>query len=796
MPRCTRIAVFLCATLSLICGCGGGSSSAPTTQAAPALTVSPGTALTFPSTTVGQTSATQGFTLTNTGNATLTVGSYLFTGASSSFTETSASTCNSSTATLAPNASCTLVFSFSPQSAGTLTETVMATDNTSSPSVTLSLTGTGTSSSVGTATLSPASLIFPSTAAGSTAAAQSVTLTNSGTGSLSLTLPAVIGGANASAFGLFGTTCTTTLAAGNSCTLALTFTPAAAGTTYNAMLTVTDNSGNLAGSTQSVALTGAGTAAAPIALAVLSPTSLSFAATTVGNAAALQSVTLSNPGTATLTGIAVSTNGAAFSESSGCTSTLVAGANCSISIGFQPTVLGSATGTLSVADSASGSPQTVGLTGSGVAPQASLSSTTIAFPATLIGTTSASQSVTLTNTGTATLTGVGVTLAGTNASSFAETSTCGTTLTASASCTISATFGPATATNYSATISVASSATSTPQTITLAGAGSTTSVTRTLYTFPEADNSATVLYNFINSATKTIDMTMYEMQDTIFTADLVAACARGVKVRVVFSASEASANASAYAAINAGGANCSAVESNSAFTNTHQKTITIDGAYASQQTAILSLNLQTQYYSTTRDFALIENDPADIAAIETTFNQDYAVGGTNSATEFNYQPGGGDTSVYAAGDLIWSPTTAQADMLSIINNATKTLLVENEEMSASNIVSALESACQRGVAVHITMVASSSYTTNFNALKAAGCGVYLYPDTNTGFYVHAKAVVADYGLSTQNAYMGSINYSTASMLQNRELGIFLSDPAAVTILYTVLTQDYTGNPNY
>jgi cardiolipin synthase len=135
-------------------------------------------------------------------------------------------------------------------------------------------------------------------------------------------------------------------------------------------------------------------------------------------------------------------------------------------------------------------------------------------------------------------------------------------------------------------------------------------------------------------------------------------------------------------------------------------------------------------------------------------------------------------------------------MLSLINNATKTLLVENEEMSASNIVSALEAACTRGVTVHITMVANSSYTTNFNALTAAGCGVYLYPDTNTGFYVHAKAVVADYGLATQNAYMGSINYSNASMLQNRELGLFLSDPVSVTTLYNVLTQDYTGKPVY
>jgi phosphatidylserine/phosphatidylglycerophosphate/cardiolipin synthase-like enzyme len=315
-------------------------------------------------------------------------------------------------------------------------------------------------------------------------------------------------------------------------------------------------------------------------------------------------------------------------------------------------------------------------------------------------------------------------------------------------------------------------------------------LTYTLYTFPEPDDSVTPLYSFINSATSTIDMTMYEMQDTTFTADLVAACGKGVRVRVIFSSSESSANKTAYNALNAAGANCSAVNSNSAFTNTHQKTITIDGALSTAQTAIMSLNLQTQYYSTTRDFALVENDPVDIAAIEATFNQDYAAGGTKNTTEFNYQPGAGD-------DLIWSPTTAQTAMLAIINNAQKTLLVENEEMSASNIVTALEAACQRGVTVHVAMVNDNNeYGSEFSALQTAGCGVNVYPDTQTGFYIHAKAVVADYGLPTESVYMGSINYSNASMTQNRELGVWISDPATIQSLYATMTSDYAGGAAY
>jgi cardiolipin synthase len=315
-----------------------------------------------------------------------------------------------------------------------------------------------------------------------------------------------------------------------------------------------------------------------------------------------------------------------------------------------------------------------------------------------------------------------------------------------------------------------------------------TPLTYTLYAFPEADNSVTPLYAFINSAQHTIDMTMYEMQDTTFTADLVAACNRGVRVRVIFSSSIASSSATAYSALNSAGSNCSAVDSNSHFVNTHQKTITIDGALPTAQTAIMSLNLQSQYYSTTRDYAIIENDPVDIAAIEATFNQDYAAGGTNSLTEYNYQPGAGD-------DLIWSPTTATADMVGIISNATKTLLVENEEMSASNIVTALEAACTRGVTVHIAMEYSSSYVTNFNALKTAGCKLSTYNNPN-GFYIHAKAVVADYGLPTQSVYMGSINYSNASMTQNRELGVYIEDPASIQALNATMVSDYAGGSPY
>lgn len=425
-------------------------------------------------------------------------------------------------------------------------------------------------------------------------------------------------------------------------------------------------------------------------------------------------------------------------------------------------------------------------------PAVSLSASALSFQGTTTGQASAAQSVTLTNSGNAALSITSITLGGTDATAFSLSHNCGASLAANASCTLSVTFTPASASSYSAALTVSDNATGSPHSITLSGSctacGSST-VTHTLYVFPENDSSVTPLYALVNNAQHTIDMTMYALQDTTFSADLVAACNRGVTVRVVLDQNnEKSANTSAFNQINAA-KNCSAVWANTAFQATHQKTIILDGA----QVAIMSLNLQSKYYSTTRDYALVENDSTDIAAIQATFNADYAAGttstGASGASDFSYQPGAGN-------DLIWSPTTAQAAMLGIINNAQSTLLIENEEMGASNIVSALKSACQRGVTVHIAMVDQTSYESNFTALEGAGCKVNVYPDTTTGFYIHAKAVIADYGLSTQKIYMGSINYSSASMNNNRELGVYISDTASAQLLYNTMAADFAGGTPY
>ena len=778
LRKSIAVAAFSLALSALLTGCGSGGSTTTTGTApgTPTITLS-ATSLTFPTTTVGQTSAPMTVTVSNTGSATATLSSILLTGNATSFNQT-ATTCGTS---LAASATCTLTIVFVPQTAGALSLLVSVVDNSgnvSGATQSLTLTGTGSNVAVPQATLSGSTLTFTGTNAGALSAVQSVTLTNGGSATLNIA-SVVLGGANLDQFSTTNN-CGSSLATGAFCTINATFAPTQIGS-FTATITVTDNAGNVANSTQVVTLTG--TAVGP--LASFSTNSLTFIGTAINTTATAQTVMLLNTGSAALNitsaGI-TGTGAAAFAISANtCGSALAAGSNCSISVTFTPATAASFTAALSVADNAPGSPQTVALTGTGQtapAPIATLSATTITFPTTVPATTSASMSVTLTNTGGATLNIASIVLSGTGTADFTQTTACGSTLAAGANCAISATFTPAATQAYTATVTLTdnnNNVASSTQTITLSGSGGTTAY-HTFYVVPESDNSVTPLYALVNGAQKTIDMTMYALEDTTFTGDLVAACKRGVTVRVILDQnSEKSGNTSAFNSLNAQ-TNCSAVWANKAFSVTHEKSMMIDGTID----VVMSLNLQSQYYSTTRDYALVDNDSNDYAADEATFSADYAAGttsgGTVGASDYTYVPGLGT-------DLTWSPYpegTSQTAMLAIINNATKTLYIECEEFSASNIVNAVAAAATRGVAVVLVGEnESKSYNSEYTTIKAAGASVY-YFSSSTGFYVHAKSVVADLGLSTEAVYMGSINYSNASLTQNRELGVYITGNAAVS----------------
>src|SRR5439155_496489 len=163
------------------------------------------------------------------------------------------------------------------------------------------------------------------------------------------------------------------------------------------------------------------------------------------------------------------TNASAFAQNHTCGASLAAGASCTISLTFKPAATGPAAATLTVADSATGSPQSAALTGFGVTSTVSLSPTSLTFANQTVGTTSATQFSTLTNSGTTTITISGETISGDFA--FAGLGTCGTSLAPGTSCTTSVTFKPTATGTRAASVAVTDNAAGSPQTAGLSASG-------------------------------------------------------------------------------------------------------------------------------------------------------------------------------------------------------------------------------------------------------------------------------------------------------------------------------------
>ena len=142
--------------------------------------------------------------------------------------------------------------------------------------------------------------------------------------------------------------------------------------------------------------------------------------------------------------------------------------------------------------------------------------------------------------------------------------------------------------------------------------------------------------------------------------------------------------------------------------------------------------------------------------------------------------------VRAGLDLVWSPG-AEGPIVSLIDSARTSLLVESEEMDDSTVTSALAGAARRGVKVEVVMTNSPSWADAFTQLVDAGVKVSTYPSDGP-LYIHAKVVVAD-GTSM---FLGSQNFSASSLDDNRELGIITTNPALLGNVSQTVGADFAG----
>ena len=410
---------------------------------APVVSLSP-TSLNFGSMYVNKTTPAQKVTLTNTGNSTLSITSIA---ASGDFAQTN--TCGSS---VAAGGNCIISVTFRPTTTGTRTGAITITDNASDSPQSVALTGNGI---VAIANLTPTTVTFGPQNVGTFSAPQTVKLTN--TGHARLTISSIV------ASGDFSTSnnCNGLVPpAGGTCNITVIFSPTAGGT-RTGNLTLTDNALD---SPQVVSLTGTGTGI------VVSPRNLAFGNVNVGATSPPQNVMLTNTGSTVLNVTSVVPTGD-FAQTNNCVPSVPAAASCTIAVTFSPTDGGTRTGILTITNSDPSSPQTVGLSGFGVG--VGLSPTSLSFESRNVGTSSASQALTLTNDASVQLNIISIVASG----DFSQTNNCGNVLAGHAACTISVTFTPSAAGSRSGYVTVSDSAPTQLQAVNLLGSGQVPSST-------------------------------------------------------------------------------------------------------------------------------------------------------------------------------------------------------------------------------------------------------------------------------------------------------------------------------
>jgi len=300
---------------------------------------------------------------------------------------------------------------------------------------------------------------------GSASPPKTVTVTNFGPSAMTINSIAASAGFSETS------TCGATLGPGKNCHISVTFAPTVSGSNTGT-LTITDSDPS---SPQVVNLSGVGSQVG------LAPGLIDFGTKLVGSRTA-KTATITNQSGATLTISSMVASGD-YLANNNCRGSVPPGGSCSIRVSFIPSTTGKRYGSITLSDSDGSSPQTLNLTGIG--SYLSVSPAKLVFPDQAVGTSSLPLSSTLTNNGSSLLT-----ISSTRALGawdqpfldFSQTNTCGGSLAAGASCTISVTFSPQIVGRILGNVTVFDSESGTsPEVVSLSGTGTSDAVQRTAY---------------------------------------------------------------------------------------------------------------------------------------------------------------------------------------------------------------------------------------------------------------------------------------------------------------------------
>jgi hypothetical protein len=450
--------------LTITPGSGAPITVALTGNGTGPLTASP-TSLDFGAVVPDTDSVPQTVTFTNLGTADVTVGATNVTG---DFLRTGGTCGDAAHVLLAQGVTCTVVVTFHPIAPdGTKTGTLSLAHSGANSPLLVNLAGVGTPAGPALAQITPPALAFGDQAVGVDSIAQTVTVTNVGVAPLSVSGVA-LSGPDLGDFQIGTNTCTAAVPVGNQCTIDVSFFPAASGA-KSATLTITSNS---VPASNTVPLTGTGVQSA----STVTPTTIAFASQRVNTTSALQQVTVLNSGTGQMqvSGVSLIGNQTSFTATSNCLAPLGAGQSCTIDVRFVPAATGALSANLQISTNTSQSPQTVALTGTGIASAFTLKSTTLSFGNIRVG-SSSTKSLTIQNTGTATLNFTSITISPISAAlgeyTFTQNTCAGVVIAVRGKCSITIRFAPTATGSRSADLLLVGDALNSPPSVLLTGNG-------------------------------------------------------------------------------------------------------------------------------------------------------------------------------------------------------------------------------------------------------------------------------------------------------------------------------------
>jgi cardiolipin synthase len=294
----------------------------------------------------------------------------------------------------------------------------------------------------------------------------------------------------------------------------------------------------------------------------------------------------------------------------------------------------------------------------------------------------------------------------------------------------------------------------------------------------QPDDGLEPVREFINSAEKSLLIKQFTFTEPSLIASVIDRRKAGVDVRVMLNPARSGgdrANDETYDQFQNAGI---AVQwSNPSFYVTHEKSIVVDEKAA----LVATFNLMEKYFTLTRDYGIITENPYHVAQIVDVFNADW---------EHR------DWVCSAYEGLLWSNSNSRYHMAQFIDTATQRLDVQHPKYVDAVILERLASAADRGVKVHVLCGGKHGISewdildtfASLRTLRRFGAKVHKQKNLR----VHAKLIIVD----DVHALVGSMNIDRSAFDLRRELGITIDDAAAVARLKEVFTTDWELSHQY